>query len=243
VLLVGLMSGCAPPSAIIAQAPPEWAGWPGPSLAEQAVEQEQVQEAAAPGEVEPRATDFIGHLVASRAAELVGRPLRVTAPRLPDDCTGLVRAAFAGLRLDLMSRAERGDSGVTAMWRFAQAQHALEEWDPARPVMPDFAPGDILFFHDTYDRNRDGLFNDGLTHVAVVEQVLADGTIVYIHRGGTGVSRGRLNLSQPTVRAIPGAVLNDYLRPLSRRSAPVLGSELFAGVARVELLASGPPER
>src|SRR5436305_623048 len=49
------------------------------------------------------------------------------------------------------------------------------------------AVGDIAFFHDTYDANRDGVRNDPITHAAVVADVQPDGTIVLISR-----MRGRL---------------------------------------------------
>lgn len=185
-----------------------------------------------------RPNEFMGHLVANRAAQLVGVPLRKAEPSLPDDCTGLVRAAFQSVHVELMNHGERGDSGVMAMWRLANLVHAFEPYEPASPTMPAFFAGDILFFRDTYDRNRDGRFNDGLTHVAVVEEVLPDGTVVYIHRGGSGVARGRLNLASPGIHAMTSNVLNDYLRPPSKLSKPVLGSELFVGVAHAEVLTS-----
>lgn len=195
------------------------------------------------GQVDPAPSDFVGHLVATRAVQLVGRSIRQEAPQLPDDCSGLVRAAWKSVNVELTAKFERGDNAVTAIWRFATARNALEPWDAASPSVPRFAPGDILFFRDTYDRNRDGRFNDGLTHVAIVEEVLSDGTVVYIHRGGTGVARGHLNLSQPSVHTANNTVLNDYLRPQSRLSKPVLGCELFAGLASARLLVPSQDEQ
>jgi hypothetical protein len=226
-LLVAVSGGCAtisatsPAAVVRLSAAEEWVSWPQP---------------------EPRS--FVGHLVAQRAGALVGVPLRTSAPDLPDDCTGLVRAAWRVVDLPLLADAERGDSGVQALWRFAERRQAvLSPCDlgvQAGCVAREGAvlePGDILFFRETYDRNRDGVFNDGLTHVAIVETVADDGTVTYVHRGGSGVARARLNLLHPLEHASSGTTLNDYLRPRSRLSEAVLGSELFAGAAHARWLA------
>jgi hypothetical protein len=177
---------------------------------------------------------FVGYLVAERASHLVGlKSLKGLFPRLPDDCTGLVRAAWAETGVNLLAAALRGDNGVTAMYRLAEGRGALKRDAPE--------PGDLVFFRETYDRNHDGLFNDGLTHVAVVESVDVDGTVTYVHRASTGVTRARLNLAAPDLRtSLEGSVLNDYLRPRSRLSPAVLSGELFAGYASARLLAAGP---
>lgn len=192
----------------------------------------------APLPVDPRAEwvpwpgdGFIGHLVATRAGQLVGlRSLKATFPRLPDDCTGLVRAAWAETSVDLLADAEPGDNGVSAMWRTAQRRDALTDGPPE--------PGDLVFFRETYDRNRDGRFNDGLTHVAVVESVAPDGTVTYVHRASSGVTRAKVNVAAASTRtSSDGAVLNDWLRPRSSLSPAVLSGELFAGFASARRLA------
>lgn len=174
--------------------------------------------------------DFIGFVVASRAASLVGlKSLKARFPKLPDDCTGLVRAAWADVELDLLEGAEPGDNGVSAMFRTAQRRDALVEGPPE--------PGDLIFFRETYDRNRDGRFNDGLTHVGVVEAVGDDGTITYVHRASAGVTRAKVNLREAARHATSdGTVINDWLRPRSRLSPAVLGAELFAGFASARRL-------
>lgn len=198
------------PDSLLASRPDEWAPFPG--------KRER-----------PPADGFVGHLVAARAARLVGlRSLKASFPWLPDDCTGLVRAAWSQTGVDLLAAAEPGDNGVTAMYRTAQGRSAITD-------TPE--PGDLIFFRETWDRNRDGLFNDGLTHVAIVEEVAPDGTVTYVHRASNGVTRAKLNVAAPSTRARDGSVLNDYLRPRSRLSPPVLGGELFAGYASARLLA------
>lgn len=162
----------------------------------------------------------------STARALLGRSqLVVAGRRFGDDCTGLVRAALEPLGLPLMSRAQAGDNAVTAIWRFA-AQHG-RVFQGGQPV-----PGDLVFFRETYDLNRDGRRNDGLTHVGLVEAVEADGTVAVIHRVARGVVRYRMNLAHPGQHVDgAGRRLNDWLRTEAPGARPHLIGELFAGYA------------
>lgn len=160
------------------------------------------------------------------AQSLIGKTkVVVKGKRYGDDCTGLVRAVFEPLGVDLLADAAPGDNGVTAMWRFA-AKHG-RIFEGGRPL-----PGDLVFFKETYDLNRDGQSNDGLTHVGVVEDVEADGTVLVIHRVARGVVRYRMNLGNPTqLRTADGRRVNDWLRTEAPGSKPRLTAELFAGFA------------
>jgi hypothetical protein len=173
---------------------------------------------ARPLEVKPGArasvVEIARGLVGSRRVEVAGR-------RFGDDCTGLVRGVYSALGVDLMSAGEAGDNGVTAIWRFTAQRGRL--YDGGRPV-----PGDLVFFRETYDLNRDGQVNDGLTHLGLVDDVEPDGTVLVIHRVARGVVRYRMNLTAPTTAKGPtGKVLNDGLRLPGNGSAPRLTGELF----------------
>lgn len=149
----------------------------------------------------------------------------VRGKRYGDDCTSFVKALFEPLGVDLLGEAAPGDNGVTAMWRFASRHGRI--FEGGRPL-----PGDLVFFKETYDLNRDGHANDGLTHIGLVEDVEADGTVLVIHRVARGVVRYRMNLSSPTqLRTADGKRLNDWLRTEAPGSKPRLTSELFAGFA------------
>ncbi len=142
-----------------------------------------------------------------------------------DDCTSFMRALYEPLGVNLLSEAEPGDNGVTAMWRFASRHGRI--FGGGRPL-----PGDLVFFKETYDLNRDGQANDGLTHIGLVEDVEEDGTVLVIHRVARGVVRYRMNLSTPTqLRTSGGKRLNDWLRTEAPGSKPRLTAELFAGFA------------
>ena len=96
-------------------------------------------------------------------------------------------------------------------------------------------PGDLVFFDNTYDRNRNGRRDDPLSHIAIVETVERDGTATLIHLGSGGVVRIRMNLREPDVnRAEDGRILNDYLRARRDGDSPrtrYLTGELWAGTA------------
>lgn len=164
-------------------------------------------------------------VLTARAGALVGVPLKRAAPWLPDDCTGLARAVYEPAGVDLMSDGKPGDNGVTAMHRTAKRVGALHTRTPA--------PGDLVFFRETYDRNGDGRRNDGLTHVGVVESASRDGEVVFIHRGAKGVVRARLNTKSPRSREH-----NDVIRVASKRHRALLtGEQLVDFGASSKLLA------
>lgn len=176
------------------------------------------------------AAPAVGTRIAAKARELIGvHDLHAVDHSVPDDCTGLVRLAYAGAGIHLMdgSGGLQGDNGVMLLYRRARSLGALR----SRPTL-----GDIVFFRETYDRNRDGLRNDGLTHVGIVEQVGPGGELTIVHRGSKGVARTHMNLKRPTLHREKrgGEVVNDYLRTASGAQRAYLTGELFAGFAAPE---------
>ncbi|MBF5043997.1 CHAP domain-containing protein [Aggregicoccus sp. 17bor-14] len=181
---------------------------------------------AAPAEARER--------VVAAARSALGQTRVVLAGRQwPSDCTGLVQGAFAQGGHPLRGAAQAGDNGVTALYRYAQVHGRI--FTGGRPL-----PGDLVFFRDTYDQNRDGRRNDGLTHVGLVEDVSAAGTVTVIHRVSSGVVRYRMNLARPQLRKDPrtGEVLNDLLRSPGRGRPQALTGQLFAAYATVLPVAS-----
>jgi cell wall-associated NlpC family hydrolase len=170
----------------------------------------------------------------SRASALVGRHSlgsSAHAQGLPNDCTGFVRLAYLEAGVDLMDSAQSPNgSGVEAIYRRARAMGAVH-----RRALPQ--RGDLVFFRETYDRNRDGRRNDGLTHIGIVEDAEDDGTVIFLHRANSGVRRSRLNLRLAHVhRDTQGRLLNDYLRKQAHRTRAYLTGELFSGFASADLL-------
>jgi hypothetical protein len=178
------------------------------------------------GNEAPRPRPSTGERIARRAGDLVGRDsVSDIAPGYSDDCSGFVRLVYGSEGIDL-SRLPARSSIVQAMYVRARENGALREGSPR--------PGDLVFFRNTYDRNRDGRRNDGLTHVGIVESVDEDGTVTFIHRGGHGIVRAHLNLERRTEFRDGDETLNDVLRRKSRLSRAYLAGELFAGYASPE---------
>jgi len=167
--------------------------------------------------------------VVTLARSLLGsRQVAVNGKHYPDDCSGFVRAVYEHAGVNLMSDARAGDSGTHAIFRYAQRHgHVYQHGHPQ--------PGDLVFFHDTYDKNRIGRSGSGLTHVGVVDAADSDGTVHIIHRVRRGVVRYRMNLIRPHLHWDPASrqTLNDYLRIEGKQTHPVLTGELFAAYGSV----------
>lgn len=167
-------------------------------------------------------------LIALARQFLGQKSIQVGRKKYPGDCTGFVRALFDPLGINLLADGRRGDSGVQAIYRYAQAHGELY-----MRRAPE--PGDLVFFRETYDRNRDGRQNDGLTHVGLVDAVSGDGTVSVIHRVNRGVVRYRMNLQHADIHIDPltRQTLNDYIKGGSGTGPPILTGQLFAAYAAV----------
>lgn len=174
--------------------------------------------------------------LAARAASHLGRASGFAAgrERFAADCTGFVQAVYAqeGVPLrELMRSAGASEkNGVLAAYRAFQRYGIVfgggGEWP---------APGDLVFWRDTYDRNRNGKADDGITHVGIVEYVV-DGTVVFVHRGSRNVARGAMTPDRPGERSAGGVALNSPIRARNPRleGVPALAGELFAGYGRLD---------
>lgn len=176
--------------------------------------------------------------LAARAAALEGHAgaFEVRGSRFNPDCSGFVEAVYEAegvpLRRLMAIAAPRASSGVEA------AFHAMERFGTVSRDASWPAPGDLVFFDDTYDRNGNGVPDDPLTHVGVVEWV-EDGTVVFMHRGGRAVARAAMTPGAPAVAASGERVLNSPLRDkraaASRAWRPdVLAGALFAAYGRLD---------
>ncbi|MBL8043757.1 MAG: hypothetical protein JNL86_12645 [Nitrospira sp.] len=160
------------------------------------------------------------NLVGAKAIESQGR-------RINYDCAGVTRAIYLAHGIDLYegSTSEGPSNGVGLIYSHLRTHGRLHRG-------PIVQAGDLVFFNDTWDFNGDGLVNDPLTHVGIVEAVERDGTIVFISRVAGAIERYRMNVAQPHVhRSADGRVLNDYMRRKHWRDTAqtaYLTGELFA---------------
>jgi len=170
--------------------------------------------------------------VARRARSMLKKPrFEVGGTSYRRDCSGFVLAVFAGEKIPIeqVLGADRGRFSAAELYRLAD-QRGLVHHQKVPAI------GDLVFFSNTYDRNRDGRPNDPLTHVGIVERVAQDGTVTFVHRVRRGVLRYKLNRFKPHERRDPqsGKVLNHYLKYGRRkRDGKRLTGELFHAFATI----------
>jgi hypothetical protein len=147
--------------------------------------------------------------IVQSAVRLLGsKTITIQGRRINYDCAGVTRAIFLEHGIDLYqsTHTEADANGVRLIHNHIR-QHGILHHDT------DVRPGDLVFFDNTWDFNRDGLFNDPLTHVGIVERIEPDRTVTFISRVAGAVARYRMNLSQPHIhKTAEGRVLNDYIR-------------------------------
>ncbi len=176
------------------------------------------------------------------AVNLVGaRTIESQGHRISYDCAGVTRAIYLAHGIDLYEGSAGGGrtNGVGLIYSHVQKHGRLHHG----PVVHG---GDLVFFDNTWDFNGDGLVNDPLTHVGIVETVESDGTIVFISRVAGSIERYRMNVAHPHIhRTADGRLLNDYMRRKHWRDGAqtaYLTGELFAAFGtRVIDSASGSP--
>ncbi len=162
--------------------------------------------------------------LAQTAVRFVGRSrIEVNGRSYTPDCSGFVRGVYASQRMDLYGGLGEldGGNGVGRIYTHL-VEHGRIHYGPV------VHPGDLVFFHNTWDFNHDGFPNDPLTHVGVVEQVERDGTVLFLSSVSAGIQRYRMNLQYPDVhKTADGRVLNDYLR--RRHSSDTRGTRYLTG--------------
>ena len=128
-------------------------------------------------------SNALGQSIAAIALEAVGHNAHTLLQR--PDCSGLMEyiLGHAGLHSWVGS--------VADMFRIAQEAEVY--WTDGSGG----APGDLVYFRNTHDRNHNGLLDDEWTHIAVVVGTSPDGTLKLVHKGGqTGISVIKMNLSR-----------------------------------------------
>jgi len=166
--------------------------------------------------------------LAQTAVGFLGRwRVEVKGRRFTFDCSGLARGVYVTQGVDLYDglRELDGGNGVGRIYAHV-VRHGRIHYGPT------VHPGDLVFFHNTWDFNGDGSVNDPLTHVGVVERIESDGTVVFVSQVSGGIERYRMNLKMPyTHRTSYGRVLNDFMRRKEIRdpeAARYLTGQLFA---------------
>lgn len=172
----------------------------------------------------------------ARAARWLGHrgPFVAGGRRFHPDCSGFVEAVYesAGIPVrDAITIRPQDEQRASAALQRAARELGVLYGAEREPL-----PGDLVFFEDTYQRARHSA--NGVTHVGLVEAVLPDGTVRFLHRGGRGVARASLRLATPDRAWGPdGEQWNSALRAARRgdpREIRTLAGELFAGFGRID---------
>ena len=186
-----------------------------------------------PSELPEQPADAVGRT--HRRARPVGSAIAKAAdhylthkPRgFRDDCSGFVCAALARAGMPM-------EGNTRSLWEWASDRNLVHHKKKARL-------GDLVFFDNTYDRNRNGRWDDPLSHIAIVIAIDEEGTMTLAH-GGTSKGRTtmRMNLHHPDSTAH-----NSYLRAKKsgdKKSVRYLSGQLcrgFATLTRDELDLAG----
>jgi hypothetical protein len=157
--------------------------------------------------------------VVARARELVaGATFAAGGLEFPPDPVGFARAAYWAAEIDLFDASVAADPeahGVEILFRSAAARHHLHKHTPR--------PGDLTFF-DPSPRGK-ALYP---AQVAVVEEVLDDGSLLLLGVFSGGPARVTMNLRTPNTTKRPsGVVVND----LAGDKEPVPLARLFRSFA------------
>lgn len=144
--------------------------------------------------------------------------------RYRKDCSGFVEAVLDRTGHDLPGFSRSYDiraNGVRQIYEYIKRSGTISS-----KKIPN--PGDLVFFSNTYDLNRDRKLSDPLTHIGIVTNVDRDGTVSFLHIIHKKVKTDFMNLYKPNVYEENGKILNSYLRRVQKNSSQsVLTAQLF----------------
>ena len=152
------------------------------------------------------------------------------------DCIGFIHYIFYASGIDLLDACSLGDRGVDTLYNgLNELGYAYEQGLPE--------PGDLIFFDNTYDANRNHSWDDKLTHIGIVESVGEYETVTFLHFVSHKVTRSTINMRYPNTHAFRMSdgrlmIINSYIREnrgegFKRRA--YIASSFFHGYARIPL--------
>lgn len=136
------------------------------------------------------------------------------------DCSGFVSAVYGKVGVSL-------EGSVRHMYDMSKKQGTLRK---------EAQIGDLVFFDNTFDANKNGKFDDKLTHIAVIEKIESSGRITMLHIGSKGVVRIYMNLNHRDVyKDEQNVIQNSYLRfrKSKKDKKPRLAGQLWKRFAYV----------
>ena len=146
--------------------------------------------------------------VLDQAIHLMGET-KVFVGRTPfrSDCSGFVTACYSRVDLTLIDPSVSAKSGTELIYKSLRKRSRIVGLHAAKA-------GDLAFFHNTWDKNGNGIRDDRFTHIALVERVDEDGRVQIVHFVSGKVKRGYISPSRPSQSRDKtlGRILNSHLR-------------------------------
>ncbi|MEW5816331.1 MAG: CHAP domain-containing protein [Spirochaetota bacterium] len=183
--------------------------------------------------IQQKLVEGAGKVLGAKSLIIRGKPFAM-------DCTGTVLAIYYYAGIDLATPLKRySGNGVARLYRYLANKNLLYS-------TTDPTPGDIIFWDNTYDMNKDGYFNDQLTHMGMVIRAGQWGTIDYVHLNySRGIVIERMNLKESDVnrKKINGewVIINSPLRMKGEpKTERWLASHLYKNFGKGYLLENRP---
>ncbi|MBQ1267012.1 MAG: CHAP domain-containing protein [Proteobacteria bacterium] len=137
-----------------------------------------------------------------------------------------ILAVYSINNVDLRKTVGGRTPTISELYQYAFKKKLV--YQSARPAI-----GDLAFFHNTYDRNQDGRWNDWHTHVGIVESVDKNHTVSILVWQDNKIQRIYMNLKYPEIhKNKKGVLLNTQLRP-DENGQRGTTSKLFGGFANL----------
>lgn len=164
-----------------------------------------------PAEDDPKVREFYERVVriAKQSVGMTSVP-SVGGKRFASDCIGFVRYVYYRAGFDLVQAYGQGRGGVSSLYDGLAERKFVYSAQTS-------SPGDMIFFDNTYDVNRNGIWDDPLSHIGIISGTGRHKTLFYIHFGNKGVEERRINLVYPNTHAFRQKdgklyIINSYLR-------------------------------
>ncbi len=133
--------------------------------------------------------------------------------------SGFVKMVFLNKRVDLTDvENKKDDSGkwlstTEMIYNYVNTNGKLYKENPK--------VGDIVFFDNTFDKDKDKEFNDKLTSIGVVVEIDNEGTIYFLYKTSKGVKLRMMNLKHPEQEEIKNKnitkTINSKMRWLNKK--------------------------
>ena len=156
--------------------------------------------------------------------------LSVNGKKYRMDCSGVVSAIYQRAGIDLTQDFKKYKGGGVQRIHETLRSKGLT-YKPTVPV-----PGDIIFWDNTYDANKNGRADDVLSHIGmVVSSDKRTGDVIYVHHHEKkGIVFEKLNLLHPNDPAYNAALRDSKAKKLPGNK--YLASQLYKDAGKGYLL-------